>query len=876
MVSKSDLCKEFSLKPREYYEVPLFKKQGFSRKQCSKCGKFFWSLGEKRDCGDSTHTEYSFFRKTPLRETYAGFWKKFADFWKKNGHAVIPRYPILSRWREDLPFVIADVVDFQRLENGKIVFEYPENPLVVPQPCLRFVDIANVGVTGRHFSGFMMAGQKSFNHPKERRSYWRDKCMELNYDFLTSVLKVDKQSLSYTEDVWSMPDFSAFGPCVESFSKGSELVNSVFMQYYLEGSKKKELPMKVVDVGWGFERLLWYYNGDATAYDSVFPNVLQRARERTGLAVEKALFEKYARLSSSLDVDTVRNLREEKQKIAALLGISLAEMQKTIAPMQALYAIADHTRTLLWALSDGALPSNTGGGYNLRLLARRCFGFIDEYSLDLDLDELMELHSRDVKELWPEFGENLDDIREIMASERSKYNESLQNASRKVSELLARKEKIDSDKMVLLYESHGITPELVEKTARQKNVDVSVPTDFYKRLAEKHVMEKKEKPKADFEAPPTRLVYYENQDATELQASILAEKGRLVALDKTIFYAEGGGQCADSGTINGIKVVDVQKQGSVVVHHLEKPLPPKTKKVLLKLDAARRSAITKHHSATHVLIQSSRRILGKSVWQAGSRKDEKEAHVDITFFKKLSQAQVDEIERLANEVVRRGLKITAVEMDRGEAERKYGFSLYQGGGAIGKRIRVVEIRGWDVQACGGLHARNTAELGLIKITGVEQVQDGIVRLRYKAGDEAVEFVQEQQRVLRDAAAKISVHAEELPSAVERFFGEWKTRGKELEKAQEGIAEGLAYRLVAQAKEKHEKIVKTQVNFDAKLVEKIALQISREPGFSAIVWNRDGFITVACNPQSGKNAIELLKAENAVGGGSKDFARGKRK
>ncbi|MFH1056225.1 MAG: alanine--tRNA ligase-related protein, partial [Candidatus Micrarchaeota archaeon] len=184
-VSKEFFRKEFAKDYSKYYSAELFKQEGFERKNCSKCGKSFWTAGEGASCGDSSHEPYSFFKKTPVRETYAGFWRKYSDFWKKNGHDVIARYPLLSKWRDDLFFVIADVVDFQRLEGGKVVFEYPSNPLIVPQPCMRFVDIANVGVTGRHFSGFMMAGQKSFNYPKEKKSYWLDGCLRLNYDFLT-------------------------------------------------------------------------------------------------------------------------------------------------------------------------------------------------------------------------------------------------------------------------------------------------------------------------------------------------------------------------------------------------------------------------------------------------------------------------------------------------------------------------------------------------------------------------------------------------------------------------------------------------------------------------------------------------------------------
>ena len=144
MASKDELRKEFSKDYKRHYEVPLFGKEGFSRFTCKKCGKGYWALEEGQDCGDSAHREYSFFREKPRVMGYADFWKKFADFWKKNGHSVIPRYPVLSRWRDDLYFTIASIVDFQRLEAGRIVFEYPENPLMVPQICLRFPDIANI------------------------------------------------------------------------------------------------------------------------------------------------------------------------------------------------------------------------------------------------------------------------------------------------------------------------------------------------------------------------------------------------------------------------------------------------------------------------------------------------------------------------------------------------------------------------------------------------------------------------------------------------------------------------------------------------------------------------------------------------------------
>ena len=881
-VSKEHLKNEFSKNPSKYYKAKLFEEQGFERKTCAKCGKNYWAAGGSDSCGDSSHEEYSFFKKNPVKETYADFWKKFAGFWKKNGHEVIPRYPLLAKWRDDLFFVIADVVDFQRLENGKVVFEYPSNPLVVPQPCMRFVDIANVGVTGRHFSGFMMAGQKSFNYPKDKKAYWLDECIRLNYEFLTTVLKVQKNDLTYAEDVWTMPDFSAFGPCIESFANGSELVNSVFMQYYWDGKEgMKELPMRVVDVGWGFERLLWYYTGELTAYDAVFPSVIDFAKKHSGLRFDDALLKKYATLSAGLDIESVRNMREEKQKIASMLGLSIDEMEKQISPMQAIYALADHSRTLLMALSDGALPSNTGGGYNLRLLFRRCFSFVKDYDLRVSIMDLMKLHARELKPLWPEFEERLPALQEIIDVEKAKYDESLKNSLNKVREIISRKEPLTSEKMMVLYESHGVTPELVERISKEQGLQLSAPTDFYKKLAEKHVLEKQasaKKKEFDDSVKPTKLVYYDKPFAYSLEAKVLDSREDKLVLDQTVFYPEGGGQCGDHGWIDGVFVRDTQKEDSVVVHYLEKPSAfAKGKTVSLKLDEKRREDIRKHHSATHVVLKAAQRVLGAHVWQAGSRKDEDEGHVNITHYRKITPEEKAEIERLANEVVRKGLPIKCSFQPRGEAEQKYGFTIYQGGGPPGGKVRIVDIEGWDVQACGGTHCENTKDRGFIKITAIEQVQDGVLRMRYKAGDRALAYVSEHEEYLQNAASVLSVHLDELPQTVERFFEEWKERGKKIEALQTSLVDQIISDLIQKA-EVHKKhgendLIEANITFDADVLQKIVLTVSKN-GFDIVVQNLRGDIFAATAKGSNRDAEQLIREKGAKGGGTKDFARGK--
>ncbi|MBI2446146.1 alanine--tRNA ligase [Candidatus Micrarchaeota archaeon] len=885
MLSKKSLQQQFASEYKTYYQVPLFIEEGFTRHVCPLCGKGYWSQTEQPDCGDSAHRPYAFFRSKPRTETYVGFWKKFEDFWRKRGHTIVPRYPVLSRWRDDLPFTIASIVDFQRLEQGKVVFEYPANPLLVPQMCLRFPDIANIGVTGRHFSCFMMAGQHAFNAPKE--GYWKEECLRYNYDFLTGVLGVPKADLIYGEDLWNMPDFSAFGPSMESFAHGLELVNSVFMHYRASASGGfEELDTKVIDVGWGFERLLWYYNGTPTAYDAVFAKPLAFLKHQSGLHVDQHLLDRYAKISSGLDVESVVNLKQEKQKIAHSLGLTMAELEKTIAPMQAMYAVADHSRSLLFALSDGALPSNAAGGYNLRVLLRRSLSFLKEYHFNVELEQVMQLHAEDLKPLFPELYENLADVFEVVSVEKRKYASSMEKATGLARQVVAERAPITTAKLMTLYESHGITPELLEKASAQP---LEIPTDFYQKLTERHVMSKdnsaedsqadatKKKIELPAGLPATQLLYYDDAQLKQAHATVLHvdREHQVVITDRTVFYPEGGGQCADHGMMEGIEVPDVQKQGGAVLHFVKDASGFQVgQKVLLQLDWDRRESISRHHTATHVMIATARQVLGGHAWQHGSRKDEDEAHVDITHYEKPDAATIAELEKQANKIIQDARGVHVVWMDRGEAEQKYGFRLYQGGGAIGKSIRVVIIDDYDAEACGGIHRTKTNQIGLLKITGVEQNQDSVVRIRYKAGPKALEHVQRQEHMLQEACAALSVSPDQLTSAVKRLFEEWKAAKKESEKAQEVLAENFAHKLVEDAVHRKAAQVNKEVPYTSmKLLELVASHVSHK--MDCVLWTADGLYVAATTEASLQDAKELLKAAGAKGGGTKRFARGKK-
>jgi alanyl-tRNA synthetase len=867
MLTKDLLRKEFAQNFREHYEVEVFKKQGFTRRSCS-CGKNYWGVGEHSHCGDSIHAPYSFFKQSKSRDDYVSFWKKYASFWEKNGHTIIKRYPVVSRWRPDLYFTMASIQDFQRLEKGKMVFEYPANPLMVPQVSLRFNDIANVGVTGRHFSCFTMAGQHAFNYPKE--GYWKDKCLELNFEFLTKVLGVKKEELTYTEDVWAMGDFSAFGPCIESFANGLELVNSVFMQYSFLSNQRKELDIKVIDVGWGFERLIWYANGDYTAYDSIFPREIKFMEKEAGLSVDRALFQKYAALSSKLDADEGTVISFEEKRIAKELGKSVEDLRKSIFPLQAAYAIADHSRSLLFAIADGSLPSNVGGGYNLRVILRRALGFIDEYDFNFKIEDIIDMVAEDLKPVYPELSESLPSIHKVLEVERNRYGESRKKATVIVESLVSKGEALTTEKMAQLYESHGITPELIGKIASEKKKQIEVPTNFYSTVTKKSFKEKGEELHVDTSGiAPTELLYYEGK--IECKAKVLKIEGTKVMLDKTVFYPEGGGQATDLGEMNGIAVARADKVGDIVVHTLK--IAPTFKSgdtVSCNVDAERRNALMRHHTATHIVNAAARKVLGNHIWQAGAKKEPDSAHLDITHYEKIPPQTLKEIEMLANRYVFENRPVKKMVMDRGDAEKKYGFTLYQGGGSPGKKIRVIDVDGLDAEACGGLHVDRTGDIGLIKIISESRIQDGISRLEFKAGAAAIAYVQEQEEIVRKASEELHVQPSHLPAAVSKFFKEWKDLAKQKESSDAELASAKIEQLLS-----GKGAVKACILVDHKMLKIIAQKL-QEKGRAGVLVGKDNLvICVGDGKQSAKEMLkELVDKFGGSGGGDEKLAMGR--
>ncbi len=885
-LDKKHLRAEFAKTPDVYYKVALFEKEGFSRHTCKICGLNFWSIEDRDVCEDSSHAEYSFFREKPRDISYVEFWKKFSDFFKKNGHVEVKKYPVVSRWRRDLYFTIASIQDFQRIEGGKMGFEYPANPLIVPQMCLRFSDIENVGVTGRHFTGFMMAGQHAFNYPKE--GYWKDRTVELNFEFLTKIMGTKKEDILYSEDVWAMPDFSEFGPSTESLSHGAELVNSVFTQFEYVNGGIRELDGKVIDVGWGFERLLWFYTGYDDAYEAVFHDILARLRKTAGIEVETSAFKKFSRFAGELNVDEVKNAREKERQLLKSAGITEEEYEKKVKPVQGLYAILDHTRTLMFAVSDGALPSNIGGGYNLRIILRRAFDFMDKFKFDISIPELAGMMAEELSAIYPELRESFDkdEFTKIVNVERQRYDKSKGNARQVVDNLISKKSTIDMQQLRTLYESNGITPEFLQTEAKSKGVDLKMPENVYENLIEGDMArkEKKVKKNADIpeDLPATKQLYYDF--ATDSNATVLFANKNLVVLDKTPFYPEGGGQAADRGKINGITVTDVQKYGDVIVHTLDAKTGKeqgfkKGIKVYADVDKEARMRLTAHHTATHLISAAARQVLGRHAWQEGTRKEPEKAHIDIAHYEKLSDEELAKIETLVNGWIFNGITVSADYEPRGEAESKYGFEIYQGHGVPSKSMRIVKIQDkngnlLDAQACGGLHAVGMESiLGIVKIINSYRSHDGIIRIEFVAGPAALDYFGKEDRELHEASRVLNA---EIFGIAEKAQASLKEQSDMHEKLKENMALVVEEMSSSMGKEK---FIDKEVNFERDAMRKIADNVVSKDSTKAVVLrNRNGEILCIAGKDSGKSAIEIIKkavkGKHFSGGGSAKYAEGR--
>ncbi|RJQ19343.1 alanine--tRNA ligase [Candidatus Woesearchaeota archaeon] len=782
---KKQVLLEASAHPEDYFPIKTLKEKGFIRGKCTNtsCGRYFWSQHRaQKTCGDpACFGGFRFIGKkvTTKQLDYIETWKQFSAIHKKLGYTPIKRYPVVARWNPTVDFTIADIAAFQPyVVSGEIA--PPANPLVIPQFCLRFGDIDNVGITGHHV-GFVMMGEKEFVAPEH---YNVERYMADHLTWLTEGMGVKLADLTIHEDVWA--GGGNLGPCMEFFAFGLELSNQVYMQYEITPTGElKELKLKVLDMGQGMERVPWFTSGAASIYECSLGPIPKKLREITGVAYDEKFMQQFTPLAPQLNTGEVSDIHAAWNNVASALKMSVEDVQAKILPLAALYSVAEHSRALLVAINDGGLPSNVGGMYNLRVILRRALRFIAEYNWNIDLADVIEWHADYLKPLFPELSENLPNIRKIIEVEKKKYLATIEKQKNWFTPGFFDK-PISAEQLVSVYDIMGISPDDVRREAIARGkTPPTIPGDFYALVAQRHAhkeqehaTERKETLPIPASVAPTKALYFDDYEKSSFEGKVLEITGTNVILDQTAFYPTSGGQLSDRGLLNGEKVVDVFKQGPYIVHVLEStPKFHAGDTVRGEIDFHRRIQLAQHHTATHIINAAAREVLGPHCNQAGAKKDTDKAHIDITHYESLSDEQLAAIEKAANTIVQKGIKTELTFMPREEAEKKYGMAIYQGGAVPGKQLRIVNIPGIDVEACGGTHLKSTLETGEIKILKSNKVKDGIVRITFASGAAAKKIKEEEKQLLDKTAALLGCAIRQIPGRAEELFTKWKKARK---------------------------------------------------------------------------------------------------
>jgi len=795
---------EFAANPDKFYPTETLRGMGFSRAQCPVCDNFFWRHTETRvNCGDSNcEGKYSFIgvgtgigkgpegKKISYGDAWQGFKKSLSS--TRVPCTPIDRYPVVARWRADVDYVAAGIFCFQPYcVTGEL--EPPANPLICPQFCLRFNDLDNIGMTGRHFSGFIMLGIQVFNSPNNYK-FWSGECVEFNYRWLTEELGIDPDEITFIEDVWA--GGGNLGPSIEYFVNGLELGNMVFMQFKtFPDGRREPLQVQVIDVGIGLERVPWLINGSATSYMDIFPSALEYFLEKTGISINNEVWEKFGPLSCLLNVDEVEDIDATWEEVSGRIGIPVEEVKAAIDPMRNVYVVLDHTRTILMAIEDGSLPSNVGGASNVRNILRRVFaimhknGWWEVFGMEGFL-EIFKLHKIDLAQIYGEF-KHYPSFAAIIELEYARWSSTDDASKSKLQKLVKkRKGKLTLDDWIVCITSWGIPADSVTAVVGEE-----VPGNLWYTIAERQ--EKMVKAEAAIlystaHLKGTESLYFKDHHQYQFEATILEVMPNvtrnftpsIVILDQSSFYPTSGGQEHDTGslTIDGVTyaVVDALKVGPCVLHVIEPPLPAdvdldtfKGKKITGEVDVVRRSQLRNNHTSTHIVFASCRHVLGPHVWQNGAKKNIHQAHLDITHFKSITHEQQLAIENEANRIVSRCKDITKGFMAKDEAEKEYGFSLYQGGIVPGNELRVVSIADTDTEACCGTHCDNTAEVGNIKIIKTARISDGIVRLYFVAGENALKLRNGESQILNGLTSSWGITQDEIQPTAQRFFDGYK-------------------------------------------------------------------------------------------------------
>ena len=922
-------------------DLQVFHDNGYTRRQCRVTDLWFWTCDAQREtCGDTEEDEYTFIGAPIIagyqqrgRELKDLMREAFISFLEGIGHTRVAPYPVLARWRDDIHLTIASIADFQpHVTSGEV--EPPANPLAISQPCIRLNDVDAVGRSGRHLTTFEMMAHHVFNRPDEGKMYyWMDECVQYCHDLLCGTFGIDPSEVTYVENPWSGGGNA--GAAVEVIVGGLELATLVFMNLEenedgdieIKGVNYSEMPLQIIDTGYGLERFCWAAAGTPTIYEAIYPESVAWLKELAGFSAERfdmsqeeldSLLGEMSRLFGIMNIEAGSDgdrMREVFLKRLAERGYPIeAELFESITePLSRIYAIPDHMHALSNMLGDGLVPSNAKAGYLARMIARRVLRMRDDLGLEVSLADLA-VHHLEMNYSADRMKQTQDGLVTILKGEEERYDEMLRKGNQVVKTAIKDISKSATELpdgiLFTINDSHGIAPDLVINIANDLGwKSLVLRTGFSAEMAERHAEMAKNAAKSVAskplveeipDLPRTIPLYYENVSQQNFEASVLSclplvgddvPEGAThgIILDRTCFYPEGGGQEGDYGTLTtdsaSYPVLDTRKVGELVVHLCTGGFEVGDM-VHGEIDWERRRQLMDHHTSVHIVGGAARKLLGPHIYQAGANKSVESARLDITHHRRLTRKDLDAIESLANEIVQNVSRTEKLTLDRKDADRKFGFDLYQGGAPKGSDIRILRISDHDIQACGGTHHDEPGRIGQIRIVRSNAVQDGVERLHIVAGQAAMVHARGQEDILRNTSDIFQVPIEELPATANRFFGEWKEQRKRIEALE---AEIVRLRTSGGGNDTTEvegvRVVIMEVDGDLKQMTKMLKELTLDPAKPtlAILGSKEGGgkLMVAVTEDSiaseRYNSVDILRGIsshiNGGGGGRPTFAQG---
>ncbi|WP_149427658.1 alanine--tRNA ligase [Exiguobacterium acetylicum] len=757
----------------------------------------------------------------------------YLDFFQSKGHAIEPSASLVPVEDPSLLWINSGVATLKKYFDGRVI---PDNPRIVnAQKSIRTNDIENVGKTARHHTFFEMLGNFSVG------DYFREDAIKWGWELLTSDdwYGLDPERLSVTihpEDdaarqIWlelgvpaeriiplednfweigegpSGPNTEIFfdrGPAFGDDPNDSELYpggeneryleiwNIVFSQYNHDGhGNYTELPRKNIDTGMGLERMACVMQDVPTNFDTdLFMPIIHKTEEISG---------KIYRDDSKLDV--------------------------------AFKVIADHIRTVSFAIGDGALPSNEGRGYVLRRLLRRAVRYAKMLGIERPfMYELVDTVGNVMVDFYPQVPEKADFIKRVIKNEEERFHETLHDGLA-ILNTVAQTSKANGEHVISgedafrLYDTYGFPLELTVEYAEDHQMSVDeegfkLAMDAQRQRAraareESGSMQQQSEVLSTLKDKSTFVGYtdlkadakiiallHDGERVTEVAAGEEAQ----VILDITPFYAESGGEVADTGTIEGkdfvLDVKDVQKAPNGQNLHtviVRTGIATEAVDVVATVEAAERKAVTKNHTATHLLHKALKDTLGTHVNQAGSLVSPDRLRFDFSHFGAVTQEELTKIEQDVNQAIWASLPVDIEEMNIADAKAKGAMALF--GEKYGETVRVVSAGTYSIELCGGIHVGNTSEIGLFKIVSESGIGAGTRRIEAVTGAGAYRVMNQHLETLEQAAAVLKTKTTEVPVRIEAL----QQQLRETERANESLQAKLANIEAASLKDDVEEI-----------------------------------------------------------------------